>query len=178
MKFIKFITACVITSSLVSFSANAEDQGQGVINFKGKVINAPCGIDPESADQSIDFGQTSKAHLESNGISVKKDLNIKLVNCNAAELSKSGSVKVSFSGTTIKGQVKELGTVGDTGTAIVISDASGGFIPFDGTVAESATKLKEGNNTLRYGSWVKKATGGILKEGEFSAITNFNLVYE
>ncbi|MFG3825449.1 fimbrial protein, partial [Escherichia coli] len=91
--------------------------------------NAPCGIDPESADQSIDFGQTSKAHLESNGISVKKDLNIKLVNCNAAELSKSGSVKVSFSGTTIKGQVKELGTVGDTGTAIVISDASGGFIP-------------------------------------------------
>lgn len=52
--------------------AHAADQGQGKVNFKGTVINAPCGIAPESADQSIDFGQISKAHLEADGISVKK----------------------------------------------------------------------------------------------------------
>lgn len=62
-------------------AANAADQGQGKVNFKGTVIDAPCRIAPESADQSIDFGQISKAHLEANGISVKKDLDIKLVNC-------------------------------------------------------------------------------------------------
>ena len=61
--------------------ANAADQGQGKVNFKGTVIDAPCGIAPESADQSIDFGQISKAHLAADGISVKKDLDIKLVNC-------------------------------------------------------------------------------------------------
>ncbi|MBI0852574.1 F7-2 fimbrial protein, partial [Escherichia coli] len=38
-------------------AANAADQGQGKVNFKGTVIDAPCGIAPESADQSIDFGQ-------------------------------------------------------------------------------------------------------------------------
>ncbi|APJ70078.1 PixA protein [Escherichia coli] len=32
-------------------AANAADQGQGKVNFKGTVIDAPCGIAPESADQ-------------------------------------------------------------------------------------------------------------------------------
>ncbi|WP_176138698.1 fimbrial protein, partial [Salmonella enterica] len=90
-----------------------------VVNFKGSVISAPCGIAPESADQSIDFGQISKAHLNADGISVKKNLDIKLVNCDATELATTGSVKVSFTGTSVNGQVKELGTAGDTGTAVV-----------------------------------------------------------
>ncbi len=47
--------------------ANAADQGQGVVNFKGTVIDAPCGIAPESADQTIDFGQISKSHLTAGG---------------------------------------------------------------------------------------------------------------
>lgn len=61
--------------------AHAANQGQSVVNFKGTVIDAPCGIDPDSADQTIDFGQISKSHLKNDGISVKKDLDIKLVNC-------------------------------------------------------------------------------------------------
>ena len=40
------------------------------------------------------------------------------------------------------------------------------------------TKVKEGDNTLRYSTWVKKATGGTLKEGDFTAVANFNLAYE
>ncbi|WP_169776436.1 fimbrial protein, partial [Escherichia coli] len=76
--------------------AHAANQGQGVVNFKGTVIDAPCGIDPDSADQTIDFGQISKSHLDADGISVKKDLNIKLVNCEPNK-----SVKVTFSGATI-----------------------------------------------------------------------------
>ncbi|HDI5876675.1 TPA: fimbrial protein, partial [Escherichia coli] len=94
--------------------AHAANQGQGVVNFKGTVIDAPCGIDPDSADQTIDFGQISKSHLDADGISVKKDLNIKLVNCEPNK-----SVKVTFSGATIASAANELGTAGDTGTAVV-----------------------------------------------------------
>ncbi|EPW1927958.1 fimbrial protein [Escherichia coli] len=173
----KKLIACAITVGMFSFNACAKMQGKGVINFKGSVIDAPCGIAPESADQSIDFGQISKAHLEATGISVKKNLDIKLVNCDAAELAKTGSVKVSFTGTTINGQSQELGTAGDTGTAVVVSEASGSLVSFDGT-ANVATKLQEGDNTLRYSSWVKKATSGTLKEGDFTAVANFNLTYE
>ncbi|MCJ2597346.1 fimbrial protein, partial [Escherichia coli] len=94
--------------------AHAANQGQGVVNFKGTVIDAPCGIDPDSADQTINFGQISKAHLNADGISVKKDLDIKLVNCDATEIGKlPNSVKVSFTGTTINGQNRELGTTGN-----------------------------------------------------------------
>lgn len=158
--------------------AHAANQGQGVVNFKGTVIDAPCGIAQESADQTIDFGPISKAHLNADGISVKKDLDIKLVNCDATEIGKlTNGVKVSFTGTTINGQNQELGTTGDTGTAIVVSAADGSLVSFDGT-AGSATKVKEGDNTLRYSTWVKKATGGTLKEGDFTAVANFNLAYE
>ncbi len=155
---------------------HAADQGQGKVNFKGTVIDAPCGIAPESADQSIDFGQISKAHLEANGISVKKDLDIKLVNC-VLDNNKP-AVKVAFSGTNVTGHANELGTAGDTGTAIVVSSSDGTLVTFDGTSSSGATKLKAGDNTLHYNSWVKKATNGTLKEGEFTAVTNFNLTYE
>ncbi|CAD5731472.1 fimbrial protein [Escherichia coli] len=170
MKMIKTVMAGAVAMALVSFGANAANQGQGVVNFKGTVIDAPCGIAPESADQSIDFGQISKSHLENDGISVKKDLNIKLVNCEP-----NNTVKVTFTGATIDGAVNELGTAGNTGTAVVISGQDGKLVQFGSEGA--AQSLKEGENTLHYSSWVKKATGGTVKEGDFTAVANFNLTY-
>ncbi|HDN1277602.1 fimbrial protein [Escherichia coli] len=152
----KFIIATMF-SSTISFGVNTAKHGQGVINFKGTVIDAPCGIAEESADQTINFGQISKAHLNADGISVKKDLDIKLVNCDATEIGKlTNGVKVSFTDTTINGQNQELGTTDDTGTAIVVSAANGSLVSFDGT-AGSATKVKE---------------------DDFTAVANFNLAYE
>lgn len=74
MNIVKTVMAGAVAMTLVSLGANAanQNQGQGVVNFKGTVIDAPCGIAPESADQSIDFGQISKAHLNNDGISQKK----------------------------------------------------------------------------------------------------------
>ncbi|STG02111.1 PixA protein [Escherichia coli] len=91
----KVIIATMLAST-VSFGVNAANQGQGVINFKGTVIDAPCGIAQESADQTINFGQISKAHLNADGISVKKDLDIKLVNCDATEIGKTDQWCESF----------------------------------------------------------------------------------
>lgn len=174
MKMIKTVMAGAVAMALVSFGANAANQGQGVVNFKGTVINAPCGIAPESADQSIDFGQISKSHLNADGISVKKDLNIKLVNCEPNK-----SVAVTFTGAgpgAGAGAPTELGTAGDTGTAVVISGQDGKLVSF-GTQGDFQT-LKENNNILHYSSWVKKATNGTVKEGDFTAVANFNLTYQ
>nr|WP_258126784.1 fimbrial protein [Escherichia coli] len=168
---IKTVMAGAVAMALVSFGANAANQGQGVVNFKGTVIDAPCGIDPDSADQSIDFGQISKSHLNADGISVKKDLNIKLVNCEPNK-----SVAVTFTGATVAGAPTELGTAGDTGTAVVISGQDGKLVSF-GTQGDFQT-LKENNNILHYSSWVKKATNGTVKEGDFTAVANFNLAYQ
>ncbi|EFH5719328.1 fimbrial protein [Escherichia marmotae] len=171
---IKTVMAGAVAMALVSFGANAAgnnaNQGQGIVNFKGTVIDAPCGIAPESADQSIDFGQISKSHLNADGISVKKDLNIKLVNCEPNK-----SVKVTFTGATLEGDNTALGTAGDTGTAVVISGQDGKLVQFGSEGA--AQSLKEGDNTLHYSSWVKAASKGSAKEGAFTAVANFNLTY-
>ncbi|HAY0228463.1 TPA: type 1 fimbrial protein [Escherichia coli] len=173
----KTVMAGAVAMALVSFGANAANQGQGVVNFKGTVIDAPCGIDPDSADQSIDFGQISKSHLNADGISVKKDLDIKLVNCDFSAADAKKTVSVAFSGTTVNNATEELGTAGDTGTAVVISASDGSLVKFDGATTSNGTQLLEGDNTLRYSTWVKKATGGTVTEGDFTAVAHFNLTY-
>jgi len=171
MKMIKTVMAGAVAMALVSFGANAANQGQGIVNFKGTVIDAPCSIAPESVDQTIDFGQISKSHLNNEGISVKKPLNIKLVNCEPNK-----SVAVTFTGATLTGDNTALGTAGDTGTAVVISGQDGQLVQFG---SEGATQsLKEGENTLHYSSWVKAASKGSAKEGDFTAVANFNLTYQ
>ncbi len=158
--------------------AHAANQGQSFVNFKGTVIDAPCGIDPDSADQTIDFGQISKSHLKNDGISVKKDLDIKLVNCDFTTAKKT--VRVTFSGTPVNGHIDELGTAGDTGTAVVVSASDGSMVKFDGTTSSNATKLQDGDNTLKYTTWVKKSSAADteVKEGNFTAVANFNLSYQ
>ncbi|EGF7347961.1 type 1 fimbrial protein [Escherichia coli] len=168
----KKLIACAIAVGMISFNASAN--GQGVVNFKGSVIDAPCSIAVDSADQTIDFGQISKAHLDANGISVKKDLDIKLLNCTTATQS---SVAVSFSGATDSTNVDELTTAGGTGTVIVISEPGGDKVGFDNTKGNNRT-LQDGDNTLRYSAWVKKANGATLTEGAFTAVANFSLSYQ
>ncbi|HCU0389674.1 TPA: type 1 fimbrial protein [Escherichia coli] len=175
---IKTIMASAVAMALVSFGANAANQGQGVVNFKGTVIDAPCGIAPESADQTVDFGQISKTHLK-DGISQQQNVDIKLTNC---DLTKDAgtwkTVTIAFSGSSL-GDGTELGTTGDTGTAIKVSTSDGNFVKFDGTTSAGTFNLKTGDNTMRYSAFVKKATGAAeVKEGEFAAVANFNLTYQ
>lgn len=178
MKMIKAVMAGAVTMALVSFGVNAADQGHGVVNFKGTVIDAPCSIAPESADQSIDFGQISKSHLNSdNGISIQKNVDIKLMNCDLSDTTKypNKKVTVAFSGNTGT-SATELLTSGSTGTAVVIN-GYGADIDFTGKPT-GGISLVDGSNTLRFSSWVKKASGvTAVTEGDFSAITNFTLAY-
>ncbi|HFU3395692.1 TPA: fimbrial protein [Escherichia coli] len=175
---VKTIMAGAVAMALVSFGANA-NQGQGQVNFKGTVIDAPCGIAPESADQTIDFGQISKAHLTNGGTSQKKDVDIKLVNCDLSEPSSAKTVTITFSGSSLTGDGSELGTSGDTGTAIKMSTAAGDFVKFDGATPAGTYNLKAGDNTMRYSAWVQKATGkDAVTEGDFAAVANFNLTYQ
>jgi P pilus assembly protein, pilin FimA len=175
--------AGAVAMALVSFGANAapasSNQGQGQVNFKGTVINAPCGIAPESADQTIDFGQISKTHLTNNGVSQHKNVDIKLVNCDLEGAQKT--VTITFSGSNLAtGEASdELGTSGGTGTAIKMSTPTGEFVKFDGKTAAGKYNLKNGDNTMRYSAWVQKASGEeTVTEGDFAAVANFNLAYE
>ncbi|CAG9435949.1 TPA: fimbrial protein [Providencia alcalifaciens] len=163
----------IVTMTMFSFGAYAAS-GQGIVNFKGTVIDAPCGIASGSAAQTIDFGQISKAHLEDGGISKIQNLDIQLVNC---KVDAKKTVKVAFTGASSNPNQQELGTTGSTNTTIVISDPTGTPVKFDGTDG-AVTNLKSGDNTLRYSTWVQKKTGAnTINVGDFTAVVNFNLTY-
>lgn len=103
-------------------------------------------------------------------------MDIKLVNCDLTE--GKNTVKVTFSGTSL-GDGTELGTSGGTGTAIKMSSADGSLVKFDGATAAGAYDLKQGDNTMRYSAWVEKSSvADAVSEGQFAAVTNFNLTYE
>lgn len=175
MKMIKTVMAGAVAMALVSFGANAANQGQGAVNFKGTVIDAPCGIAPESADQSIDFGQISKAHLNNNGQSIQKPVEIKLVNCDLGGASKT--VEVQFTGTTEAGGANTDLGLSKTNAIIRMAAQDGTLVAFDGSNKTNATKLMDGDNTLHYQAWVQKGTKDV-EEGEFSAVARFNLSYQ
>ncbi|EIE0340263.1 type 1 fimbrial protein [Salmonella enterica] len=171
----KTLMAGAVAMALISFGANAATQGQGKINFKGTVIDAPCGIAPESADQTIDFGQISKAHLNSGGISMKKDVAIKLVNCDFGSPVLKNSAQVTFTGTTVGSDISALG-LSDTNAVIKMSGQDGALVKFDGATASNVTKLQNGDNTLNYQAWVQKGVNDVT-EGAFTAVANFAMAY-
>ncbi|EKK7321777.1 P fimbria major subunit PapA [Escherichia coli] len=180
---IKSVIAGAAAMAVVSFGVNAAPtipQGQGKVTFNGTVVDAPCSISQKSADQSIDFGQLSKSFLANDGQSKPMNLDIELVNCDITAFkngnAKTGSVKLAFTGPTVSGHPSELVTNGGTGTAIMIQ-AAGKNVPFDGTEGD-ANLLKDGDNVLHYTALVKKANGGTVSEGAFSAVATFNLSYQ
>ncbi len=177
----KLALISMLTATLVSFNSNADDSspdmGGGVVNFKGSVVAAPCGIDPGSVEQTIDFGEISSKTLAAGGSTIQKNLDIKLVNCEIDSTHKlNNGVKIAFLGHTKSGHAQELGTAGETGTAIMLSDGVSP-VSFDGTPS-TPTKIMRDNETLHYTAWVKKASDGVIKEGNFTATADFALSYE
>lgn len=179
MKMIKTVMAGAIAMTLISFGASAANQGMGTINFKGSVIDAPCGIAPESADQTVNFGQISKAHLNKDGISKKQFVDIKLVNCEFGTATDATPLKnnlsVAFTGVAVSTDGTGLG-LSDTNAVVKMSGPDGKPVKFDGTASTNITKLQNGDNTLRYKAWVQKDAAAVT-EGEFSAVANFALAY-
>ncbi|MDW3577819.1 fimbrial protein [Enterobacter asburiae] len=163
--------AVSLVALFASFGASAA-QGEGKVSFKGMVIDAPCGISPESQDQTIDFGQVSKATLAAAGGKSEKKLAIKLINCDATKAT--NGVKVTFSGGLVSGTATELPTSGSTNTAIKIS-GYGKDVEFG--KASDAVLVVDGQNTLEYTASLVQATGKTVAEGEFTAVSNFGLSY-
>lgn len=190
---IKSVIAGAVAMAVVSFGANAANtvvpsQGSGQVNFKGTVIDAPCGIETQSANQTIDFGQISKLFLENGGTTQPKDLDIKLVNCDITNFkkaattggaAKAGTVSLTFAGVPAGGSGDMLQTVGETHTAIVVLNPHGSRVKFDGKTPTGASNLVDGDNTLHFTTYVTKdGSNNSVKEGAFSAVANFNLTYQ
>ncbi|SFB39459.1 Pilin (type 1 fimbria component protein) [Pseudomonas simiae] len=172
-----------VTLAATSAASFAQDQGRGVITFKGAIVDAPCSIAQESQYQTVDFDQISNAALKNGGKSNPKNFKIELRGC---ELGALKSATATFTGSpasnpdllAIKGTAQ--------GASLAIADHSGALIKLG--EASPAQTLSDGNTFLQFsaylqGDMVTQGGGGEAKPaeivpGNFETFANFTLAYQ
>lgn len=175
MKCNKILAALIMAGSVVSFAnvATAADSGHGTVKFHGFIIDAPCSIDSQSADQTVEMGDISSDSLKAGGNSTPSPFTINLKNCS---LDTANTVKATFTGA--EGANGNLGITGDAkGASIVLTDGAGTKIRL-GEETDGQT-LQDGDNSLMFSAYLQgDGASTTVTPGEFTSITNFTLAYE
>lgn len=183
MKMVKTALAGLVVSALLSSGAMAATgQGGGTVTFKGDIVDAPCSIAPESANQEVNMGVISNAAIR-NGTTQVKYFDIRLEGCDLQKYNADGTpmtggtwsgVKVAFTGATAGTNNQYLGVADNVGIELT----QGGKALTIGTPADKVL-LQGGNQTLSFGAQVKAvdATKAIPLTN-FTSVANFTVAYE
>lgn len=185
MKMSKIALAMGLGMVLVSGFANAAASGtttaatgaagHGTVHFKGEIIDAPCSIAPDSADQTVDLGQVSNSALKNGGQSAPVAFSIKLQNC---DISNSKTVTATWSGTEDTNQPGVWGITGSaSGAGIVLRDASEKQIVLGAETAK--TTLTANDTTIAMSAFLKgDGTKTTVVPGAFTGAADFVLAYQ
>lgn len=181
MKLSKVALAMGLGMALVSGFANAAAsdtatttaQGHGTVHFKGEIIDAPCSISPESADQTVDLGQVSNSALANKGTSEPVSFDIKLQNC---DISTYKTVTATWSGTPDQNMKSAWGITGTaSGAAIILRDASEKDIKLGEETA--STTLTADDTTIAMSAYLQ-GDGETVVPGAFTGAADFVLSYQ
>ncbi|VEA61112.1 Fimbria A protein precursor [Serratia plymuthica] len=181
MKLNKIMLAAVIAFGASSMAhAAVQDQGHGTVTFTGSIIDAPCSINPEAVDQTVDLGQVSNVALKDGGKSTPRNFSIDLENCELTTVApgKNNTVTLTFTGMESAANNGLLGITGTAkGASIAITDGSGEVIEL-GTATKAQT-LQNGNNSLSFAAYLQgdNASTGVVP-GDFQSIADFTLAYQ
>lgn len=193
----KVILATLIFSAMSASGFAAEpDQGQGTVTFDGSIIEAACGIAPESANQTVHLGQIAKNVLsEGNansigaGTSSPVPFTIELVDCDTnfvvdeattpPTTVKTASVKFTGSLNTAVTDNTMLAIQGTaSGAGVVISGLNGQPVKLDGSETAGSIALQNGDNTLLFSAYVQGDNKFEVKPGSFQSVANFTMSYQ
>lgn len=171
----KLFLVVAMASGLALGTANAADSGHGTITFKGSIIDAPCSITSETANQTVDLNEVSNVALKNGGTSNPNPFVIKLEQCDVSTLK---TVKTTFSGAASAGNPDLLGITGTAkGASIAITDGSGTVIKLG--QPSTAQNLVEGNNTLSFSAYLQGDGGSAaIVPGSFQSVADFRLDYQ
>lgn len=172
----KTLLAAAMVFGMASL-AHAADQGNGKVTFTGSIIDAPCSISPESADQTVDLGQISKTALLDGGKSTPRNFSVDLDNCAFGTPAAKNKVQLTFTG--MESAVNN-GLLGITGTAsgasVAITSADGQLIKL-GTPSKSQAS-QGGKNTLSFAAYMQgDGASATITEGDFQSVADFTLAY-
>ncbi|CRL63930.1 MULTISPECIES: fimbrial protein [Proteus] len=183
----KLLLSAIITSAMavIVAPAFAEDTGTpaptevtvngGTVNFEGSVVNAACGVDSSSANQTVRLGQFRVAEFTKKGDETGRiPFSIKLNNC---DITVSTLAAITFNGTASDGDASAFALQGSgaaTNVALKITDSSSkNVIPGQPSTTQ---KLIEGENQLNYNASLV-STDDTVKAGSANVTTNFMVTY-
>ncbi|MDT1068431.1 fimbrial protein [Providencia stuartii] len=175
----KIILASLISGAMsASAMAATEDAGQGTVTFYGSIIDAACGIAPESTDQTVNLGQVASAQLEVKdgvaGTSRPVPFTIELIDCNAET---QDTATVTFTGGVNPNLDDSLAIQGQaSGAGVQIAGLDGVPVKLDGSKGTSLN-IQNGDNSLLFSAYLK-GDGQPIVPGEFTALANFTMSYE
>lgn len=114
----------------ISSSADAKEQGHGVVSMRGEIIDSACGLDTASSDQTIDMLTQPVSEIVSEHFGLARPFSIKLVNCSLERYSNNNKpvddwqyFSVTFDG---KRDAESFGVSGNAqGVALQIRDKDG-----------------------------------------------------
>lgn len=173
----KKIILATITSGAMSASAMAApvSAGQGTVSFYGSIIEAACGIAPESTDQTVNLGQVASAQLKNGGASRPVPFTIELVDC---DTSINAIADVTFTGGTNPNLANSLAIQGTaSGAGVMITGLDGQVVKVDGSQGAGKIALQDGDNTLMFSAYLQGDKQPVVP-GEFTALANFTMQYE
>lgn len=192
----KKIILATIVSAVMSSAAIAApiDAGQGTVTFEGSIIEAACGISPESTDQTVNLGQIAKVQLVDGGTSTPKPFKIELVDCDTSFVPAGTTLPVTTASVTFSGPgaiTTAGGTASDTmlaiqgtakGAGVVISGLNGEIVTInDKTKPAGTITLQDGDNTLLFSAYLQGfpgSTASTIEAGAFQSVANFTMSYE
>lgn len=182
MKLNNRLAAVVLSFVLASSAAFAADpahanQGQGTVTFKCSVIDSPCSIISETANETVDMGQILNLALKKAGKSTPRPFSMKLENCDVSSLTNK-TVTATFTGTASKAQPTNLALVGQvSGAALVITNGDGASVSLGSPT--QPTFVSNGNNTLSYAAYLQGDSEKVaIVPGDFSSVANFTFAYQ
>lgn len=115
---------CVANSS----TSSAHDQGHGVVNMAGSIIDTPCAIDVPSRDQTIDMATLPLGQIIRDGQGPTRPFSIQLVNCTLTPLLPNrpdwSHFQVTFDGPTAHDNLFSVSGRA-RGVGLQIADAAG-----------------------------------------------------
>lgn len=177
MKLSKIILASAITMAF-ALNTNAADYGthNGTVTFNGRILETPCSVSQNDLQQTVEFGEISKAVLESGETSNIRTFDITLKNCT---FDVSTTTTIVFNGGTAAGTNDRLALNGGATGAGIAVEYAGSKIKFDGeTPAVDQSVLANGDNNFTFTTYVEKLPSATaINVGEFSTTANFVISY-
>ena len=177
-KWICFGLFCSMSS--ITQATDVKYSTHGELQVKGESIEAPCEVESQEREHSIEFGQvTAQEIISRTGNNLTHFFHIRLTGCSLQSQAYPGvfyrSAKIIFNSDKVREDDELIGITGDAkGFGIRLSDSNGKML----RLGEPTTEfyLKEGVNVLNFKATIVPLSNNIVS-GEFFATVRFFMDY-